>query len=63
MSDSTPPLSQTVAAIFAEFLKKLESEKTLGDVSIKALRQAFDEQKLDPESLRKAIFTAEEPAQ
>jgi hypothetical protein len=63
MSDAPPPLSPTVASIFAEFLKKLESEKTLGVESIKALQQAFEEQKLDPETLREALFTAAEPAQ
>jgi hypothetical protein len=63
MSDVSPPLSPTVASILAEFLKKLGSEKTLGDESIKALQQAFDEQKFDPESLRKAIFAADKQAQ
>jgi hypothetical protein len=63
MSEAPTPLSPTVASILAEFLKKLESEKTLGDEPIKALQQAFDEQRLDPESLRKAIFAADKPAQ
>jgi hypothetical protein len=63
MSEAPPPLSPTVASIFAEFLKKLKSEKALGDESIKALQQAFHEQKLDPETLRKAIFPAGETAQ
>jgi hypothetical protein len=63
MPDSPPPLSQTVASIFAEFLKKLESEKVLGIESIKALQQAFDEQTLDPETLRKAVFKLGETAQ
>jgi hypothetical protein len=63
MSDAPPPLSPTVASIFAEFLKKLEKEKMLGAESIKALEQAFDEQKLDPESLRRAVFTVSETAQ
>jgi hypothetical protein len=62
MSDAPPPLSPTVASIFAEFLKKLESEKTLGVESIKALQKAFEEQKLDPETLRQAILTADKPA-
>jgi hypothetical protein len=64
MSDvPPPPLSSTVASILAEFLKKLESEKTLGVESIKALQQAFNEQKFDPETLRKAVFTTGEPTQ
>jgi hypothetical protein len=57
MSDKLSPLSPTVTAIFAEFLKKLEDEKTLSTEAIAALRDNFDQQKLDPESLRKAIFT------
>jgi hypothetical protein len=63
MPDKSLPLSPTVASIFAEFLKKLESEKILGAGAIDELRQAFDEQKLDPESLRKAVFTPAETAQ
>jgi hypothetical protein len=63
MSVASPPLSPTVASIFAEFLKKLESEKTLGAESIKLLQQALNEQKLDPETLRKALFPAGGTAQ
>jgi hypothetical protein len=62
VSDAPPPLSPTVASIFAEFLKKLESEKTLEAESIKSLQQALNEQKLDPETLRKAIFPVDETA-
>jgi hypothetical protein len=61
MANALPPLSSTVTSVFAEFLKKLESEKTLGKKAIDELRQSFEEQKLDPESLRKALFTASEP--
>ena len=63
MSDVLPPLSPTVASIFAEFLKKIESEKALGAESIKALQQALGDQKLDPETLRKAIFSSGETPQ
>jgi hypothetical protein len=63
MADSPAPLSPTVASIFGEFIKKLESEKVLGAEAIEALRQAFEEQKLDPESLRKAVFMAATTAQ
>jgi hypothetical protein len=64
MSDAPPPpLSSTVALILAEFLKKIENEKALSVESTKALQQAFTEQKFDPETLRKAIFTAGEPTQ
>lgn len=63
MMDKVPPLSPTVASIFAEFLKKLEFEKTIGAGAIGALRRALAEQKLDPESLRKAVFTPTQPEQ
>jgi hypothetical protein len=63
MPDKALPLSPTVASIFTEFLKKLESEKILGAEALEALRQAFEEQKLDAESLRKAVFTTAEAAQ
>ncbi|WLA66121.1 hypothetical protein [Bradyrhizobium diazoefficiens] len=63
MSDASPPLSPTVASIFSEFLKKLESGKALGAELIKALQQALDEQKLDPETLRNAIFQQAKQAQ
>lgn len=63
MINKPAPLSPTVASIFAEFLKKLESEKILGPAAIDALKQSLDEQKLDPESLRKAVFTPAATAQ
>lgn len=63
MPDKLPPLSPTVAAIFAEFLKKLEAEKTLSPNGIQALGQALEDQKLDPESLRKALFIVPKTAQ
>ncbi len=63
MSGKLPPLSPTVAAIFAEFLKKLESEQTLGPDAINALRQKLEAQTLDAESLRKAVFMPSETAQ
>jgi hypothetical protein len=40
-----------------EFSRLLEAE------SIKLLQQALNEQKLDPETLRKAIFPADKTAQ
>jgi len=50
-------------SIFTEFLKKLESEQTLGPDAINALRQKLEEQTLDAESLRKAVFMPSETAQ
>jgi hypothetical protein len=63
MADEIAPLSPTVASIFSEFLKKLEAEKILGVQAIEALRNILDEQKLDPESLRKVLFMPTEPEQ
>lgn len=60
MANTLPPLSSTVTSVFAEFLKKLESENTLGKEAIDGLRHSLEQQKLDPESLRKALFTATE---
>ena len=62
MANTLPPLSSTVTSVFGEFLKKLESEKTLGKEAIDALRHSLEQQKFDPESLRKTMFTATEPA-
>ncbi|HZL31583.1 MAG TPA: hypothetical protein VFC54_11070 [Pseudolabrys sp.] len=62
MATPPPPLSSTVSSVFAEFLKKLEAEKTLEAPAIAALKLALEQQKLDPESLRKAIVTPGEPA-
>ena len=61
MPDKLVPLSPTVASILAEFLKKLEADKILGHQAIEALRQTFDDQKFDPESLRRAVFVPSEP--
>jgi uncharacterized coiled-coil protein SlyX len=63
MPQKNTPLSPTVASVFEAFLKKLESQMTLGAEAIEALRQAVDEQRLDPESLRKAVFTPSDPKQ
>jgi hypothetical protein len=58
MSDTLTPLSPTVAAIFDEFLKKLATNNTLSAEGIKALGEALGEQRLDPDSLRGAMFAA-----
>ncbi len=63
MADKPAPLSPTVASIFAEFLKTLEGGEILGADAIEALQQTFEEQKLDAESLRKAVFTVAKTAQ
>lgn len=63
MPEKLTPVSPTVASIFAEFLKKLAADKTLDAAAIEALGQAFEEQKFDPESLRKAVFAASKSSQ
>jgi hypothetical protein len=63
MPEILVPLSPTVAAIFSEFLKKLQDENVLGASAIEALGQALEKQKLDPESLRKAMVTPAEGPQ
>jgi hypothetical protein len=60
MPSVTPPLSSTVSTVFAEFTKKLEDEKILNEAALKALRLCLEQQKLDHESLRKALFTINE---
>jgi hypothetical protein len=57
MAEKLTPLSSTVASIFAEFLKRLEADGILGPKAIESLRESLEQQKLDHESLRKAIFT------
>jgi hypothetical protein len=56
-----PPLSPTVTLVFEQFLKKLEEDKVLGPAAQQALAKALAGQKLDPDSLRQAVFTADEP--
>jgi hypothetical protein len=63
MPEPLPPLSPTVASIFSEFLKKLEDEKILGPEAIEALRQNLTRQKLDPQTLRQAVFAVQQPQQ
>jgi hypothetical protein len=54
-----PPLSSTVSSVFEGFLKKLEDEKVLSKSAQEALAQSLSEQKLDSDTLRKAIFTSD----
>jgi hypothetical protein len=55
VDNSQPPLSPTVEALFAEFLKRLEAEKVLTPPAFDALKSALKEQKLDTETLRAAL--------
>ena len=55
------PLSPTVTTIFKKFLDKLSDEKVLGPEALNALRDCLEQEKLDPESLQKAVLTTVEP--
>jgi hypothetical protein len=59
-STISPPLSSTVISVFDQFLKKLEDEKVLTTCAQEALAQSLHEQKLDHESLRRALFKPDE---
>ncbi len=56
-----PPLSPTVTLVFEQFVKELEEEKILGKAALQALAKTLAAQKLDHDSLRQAMFTADEP--
>jgi hypothetical protein len=56
---TTPPVSPTVATVFSDFLKKLESEKITDSETIERLRNILKEQSLDPASFRDALFECE----
>ena len=64
MTSSTPPppLSSTVKFVFEEFLKKLQEENVLGKSALEALALSLHGQKLDPETLREALFKSDEPS-
>jgi hypothetical protein len=52
----TPPISPTVADVFARFLEKLRTERITDETTIERLQVALDDQKLDADSLRSALF-------
>lgn len=51
-----PPISPTVAAIFESFIGELKTNGAEAIV-VEKLQAALSTQELDPESLRKALFT------
>lgn len=57
MPSVPPPLSSTVSSVFEAFIKKLGDEKVLEGGALEALKESLMEQKLDPGSLRQAMFT------
>lgn len=61
MANSNPPLSSTVETVFHAFLEQLEGDDAFPKESLANLRQALEAQKLDPESLRKALFPSNGP--
>ena len=58
---TVPPLTSTVSSVFTEFLERLKDGKVINTAAQKALAECLSNQKLDPDALRKAIFTADEP--
>lgn len=62
MKAELPPLTPTVAEIFDAFVVELAEKKLLTPAGIEALRETLSSQKLDANSLRRAIFTASEPS-
>lgn len=64
MSKTTnPPLSPTVKCVFDEFLKALEEEKLLSTAIREALAENLYNQRIDHDTLRKAIFETSEPSE
>ena len=53
------PLSETVIAVFSEFLNKIKEEKILDEAAVAKLREALGRQKFDHETLRDALFGVE----
>jgi hypothetical protein len=51
-----PPLPSTVAEVFANFFKRLETDGKTNAEIVERLRQTLHENKFDPESLRAALF-------
>jgi len=61
MANTPPPLSSTATSVFEEFIKKLGDEQILESAALEALRESLIQQRLDPASLREAIFTPTVP--
>lgn len=55
-----PPLSSTVSSVFDQFLKQLADEKVLNAAAQEALAQSLHDQKLDHETLSRALFKPDE---
>jgi hypothetical protein len=55
------PLSSTASAVFEAFIKKLGEEQVLAPPELEALKESLMQQKLDPVSLRGAMFATSEP--
>ena len=60
-TQSVPPLTSTVSSVFTKFLERLKEEKVINAVAQNALAECLSNQKLDPDALREAIYTADEP--
>lgn len=56
------PLPSTVAEVFSNFLKKLETDVKLEKPIVERIGQALTEQKFDADSLRTALFDPVTPS-
>ena len=56
---AAPPMSPTVVTVFTEFLKGLEAEKDFDASIVERLRQCLNDQDLDADTLRDALFYTE----
>ena len=63
MPNAPSPLSATVSSVFDAFIKKLGEEQVLDPAALNALKESLTQQRLDPASLREAIFTPSSEAQ
>lgn len=52
------PISPTVSAVFAGFLKKLGEDGTVEKVAVDRLQKVLDDQDFDSESFGSALFDA-----
>jgi hypothetical protein len=50
------PILPTVASILSDFVERLKSEAIADGPTIERLNKALEEQRLDPPSLRAALF-------
>jgi hypothetical protein len=57
-----PPVAPAVAAVFTDFLTRLEADEKTDAAIIERIRQRLGEQKFDADSLRAAMFDPIDPS-